>query len=40
MDRNKKSNRLIELMLASGLAVIVGAWLLAFAAVWLWTALT
>ena len=40
MDRNKNRNRLIELMIASGLAVIIGAWLLAFAAVWLWSALT
>lgn len=33
-------NRLVELMIASALAAIVAAWLLAFASVWLWTALT
>ena len=32
--------RLVELLIASALAAIVGAWLVAFAAVWLWSALT
>ena len=40
MERNKKSNPLIGLMIASTLAVSVGAWLVAFAIVWVWTALT
>jgi hypothetical protein len=38
--KQTKVNRLVELMVASALAVIVGAWLLAFATVWLWTVLT
>lgn len=33
-------NRLVEFMIASALVAIVGAWLLAFATVWLWGALT
>jgi hypothetical protein len=38
--KQNKVNPLVELMVACALAVIVGAWLLAFATVWLWTALT